>query len=375
MSRAVTPSRLLRRLDTEIARAGSLSEAASLRAERASVFARQGQIERARQEIALLRRQFDGRPQVALSAWIALADGLVDYYNDLSTAGRDKLQRAHALAAAGHLKPLRALAAGWLAHIAFVQRDWQRMVQYLGDALRDTGPKDHRAGARASIVAAYGYHFCNRIDRAQPWYGRAREHATAEGDEAAVSALMHNRAWYMGWEAAQSHFFGEGLGERGAQALLAADSIAHFDRGVGTASLSALVPMLRAHVLTMLGRHDEALVLFDEHFGAALEQGLARMQANFLADRAACHWALKNADAARTDALAAEASLDDSIETDDRAIAQARLAQVFADLGDPARQQRHRSAADADYAAHSTDQRRLAALLDDGLAELQPLQP
>jgi len=265
-----------------------------------------------------------------------------------------------------------ALASAWLAHIAYVQRDPQRMAQYLADALRTADPKDHRAGARAAIVAAYGYHFCNRLDRAQPWYARAREHAAAEGDEAAVSALMHNRAWYMSWEAAQAHFFGEGLGERGTQALLAADSVAHFDRGVGTASLSALVPMLRAQVLTMLGRHEEALALFEAHHEAALEQGLSRMQANFLGDRAACHWALKNADSARAHALAAEAALDECVETDDRAIAQARLAQVFADLGDAARQQQHRAAAEADYAAHASDQRRLAALLDDALAGLQP---
>jgi hypothetical protein len=372
MAAAVAPSRLLRRLDMAIAKAGSPSEAACLRAERASVLARQGQVERARVELGVLRQQFEDRPQVALSAWIALADGLADYYNDLSTAGRDKLMRAHALAAAADLRPLRTLAAAWLAHIAFVQRDAQRMARMLGEALRNASPKDHRARSRCSIVAAYGYHFCNRLDRAQPWYARAREHATVEGDEAALSALMHNRAWYMGWCASKAHFFGGGMGDLGVQALLAAESIEHFDRGVGTASLSALVPMLRAHMLTLLGRPADALPLFAAQFEAALAQGLARMQANFLADRAACHLALGHADAARADVVQAEAALDGTTDADDRAIAQARLAQVCEALSEPERARRHRQAADADHAAHRADQRRLADLLDDALEGLQP---
>jgi hypothetical protein len=369
---AVVPSRLLRRLDAAIAAAPSLSEAACLRAERASVLARQGQLDRARGELASLRRQFSDRPQVALSSWIALADGLIDYYNDLSTTGRDKLQRAYALARAAQLRALHALAAAYLAQFAFAQRDGQRMVLLLAEALREADAADHRTHARASIVAAYAYHHCGLADRAQHWYARAREHATAEGDEAAISALMHNRAWYAGWAAAKAHFFGDGMGDLGAQALLAAESIAHFDRGVGTASLDALVPMLRASLLTLLERHAEALPLFEAHFDAALVQGLSRMKANFLADRAACHLALGNEAAALADAAAARASLAETTDDDDRALAQARLALFYAAIGEPEQAQRLRTAAEADHAAHVAQQLRMAALLDEALAGLQP---
>ena len=42
-------------------------------------------------------------------------------------------------------------------------------------------------------------------------------------------------------------------------ALMGAESIGHYDAGVGTASLGSLVPMLRAQVLTAQGRWAEAL--------------------------------------------------------------------------------------------------------------------
>src|SRR2546426_568791 len=92
------PSRLLRRLDAAIAAATTPIDSACLRAERAGVLARQGQFERARRELVELHRRFDERPQAAVSAWIALAEALLDFYGDLDLmAVHDRMRRAHAL--------------------------------------------------------------------------------------------------------------------------------------------------------------------------------------------------------------------------------------------------------------------------------------
>ena len=119
-----------------------------------------------------------------------------------------------------------------------------------------------------------------------------------------------------------------------AQALIGAESIGHYDAGIGTASLGSLVPMLRAQVLTAQGRWAEALDLFAAHFDRALEEGLKRIAPCLLADRAWCEWHEGRADKARALAGAAEQALSEPIHTDDRAIALARLAQVREALGE-----------------------------------------
>ena len=92
--------------------------------------------------------------------------------------------------------------------------------------------------------------------RAQPWYEASRRHAIAEGDESHLSALMHNLAWL---RASQVRAGGRCSTRRRddkalAHALMGAESIGHYDAGIGTASLGSLVPMLRAQVLTAQGR-------------------------------------------------------------------------------------------------------------------------
>jgi hypothetical protein len=362
------PSRLLRRLDAAIAAATSPIDAACLRAERAGVLARQGQFDRARHEIVDLHRRFDERPQATVSAWLALAEALLDFYGDLDLAAtRDRMRRAHALANAARLASLRAQAAAWLAHMAFMQFDPQRLVLHLAEALRDAAADDHAARARACLVAAYSYHYGAGVAKAQPWYARAREHATADGDDATLSALMHNRAWYLGWQAREAVLFGDDPGASGAQALLAAESTGHFDAGIGSAGLEWLLPLLRAHMLTLLQRYAEALPLFDAHADAAQRQGWTRSHANILGDRAWCHWQLGHREAARTDTRAAEAALGEAGEIDERASSQARLAMLYEALGDDDSAARHRTAALADRQALRLQQARLTGLLDETL--------
>jgi len=363
------PSRLLQRLDAAVAAAASPLDAARLRAERAGVLARHGQFERARSELADLRRRNDPQPQAAVSAWIALAEALLAHYSDFDVSTvHDRMRRAHALAGAAQLTSLRAQAAAWLAHLYYyAQFDAQRLVLHLAEALRDAAANDHAARSRACLVAACSYHFAGCLARAQPWYARAREHATALGDDAALSALMHNRAAMLGWQAREAALLGNDAQASGAQELLGAESTGHFDAGIGSAGLDWWVPTLRAHLLTLLQRYSEALVLFDAHADAAFDQGLAGHRAGILSDRAWCHCRLGHDEAARADAQAAESALGEDAEPDDRASNQARLAMVFDALGDDERAARLRAAAQVEWQLHRAQQARLLALLDEAL--------
>ena len=373
-------SRLLTRLDAAIAAAANPIEAKCLRAERAGLLARQGQLETAKAAIDELNAQLAWQPSAPLRAWLALAEGLHGYYSALGRGAQTSIEQAYMLAQGlVALKRLHALAAAWLANMAFANDDMGRMASLVREAFDSALPEHHGARARAALVAGYAYHYAASGARAQPWYEASRRHAIAEGDETHLSALMHNQAWMRASQARLALLFDAG-GNEAAQsdavshALMGAESIGHYDAGVGTASLGSLVPMLRAQVLTAQGKWADALALFETHFDGALTDGLTRLAPCLLADRAWCEWHSGRVKKAQALVAAAEQALSQPCDTDDRAMAHARLAQVWSALGNADTAQRHRKAAQTDHLAHREQQQRIVALLDEALAGLDPAQ-
>ncbi len=369
-------SRLLATLEAAIKAAANPIEAQCLRAERAALLARQGHLERAMGVIDELNSQLTWQPHNNLvRGWVALAEGLHGYYSVIGIGGHEQLELAYKLAhdsgPAG--TRLRATTAAWLANLAFGDEDAARMVALIREALDSAAPEHRGARARATLVAGFAYHFGGQSARAQPWYEASRRHAIADGDEAHLSALMHNQAWMRAAQARMALLFGaEGDAQAVTQALMGAESIGHYDAGIGTASLGSLVPMLRAQVLTAQGRWAEALDLFAANFDSALNEGLKRIAACLLADRAWCEWHQGHADKARALAGAAEQALAEPIDTDDRALALARLAQVREALGESGVAAQHREESQRLYAQHRDQQQRTVALLDEALAGLDP---
>ena len=371
-------SRLMVKLDAAIAAARNPIESRCLRAERVALLARQGQLQAARSLLDELNTQLAWQPNTPLRAWLEWAEGLHDHYSSLGHGARSHIEQAYALAqSAATLQRLHALAAAWLAVMAFADDDMPRVAALLREAFDTALPEHHGARARAALVAGDVYHAAAGAVRAQPWYEAARRHAIADGDETQLSALMYNQAAVRASQARLALLFDAADGDAvhgGAvdHALMGAESIGHYDAGIGTASLGSLVPMLRAQVLAAQGQWTDAVALFDAHFDAALADGLARMAACLLADRAWCEWHLGKTRKAEALAAAAEQALLEPCDTDDRAMANARLAQVYAALGNPGAAQRHRDASLALYAEHCEQQQRIVALLEQALAGLDP---
>jgi tetratricopeptide (TPR) repeat protein len=369
------PSRAMSQLVMAIAAERDELRQACLRAERAGLQARCGHLDEARAELAQLEARRHATP--ALGAWICIAEGLIDHFSHLGPAARDRMMRAHALSSAARMRPLIALSAAWLAHMDYVQHDVVAMARHVAEALQEAAADHHAARARACIVVAQGYHFGGRLDLAQPWYARTRTHATAMGDQATLSALMHNRAWLSGHQARMASLFEPGAvtgdTDRVRQALLSAESTGYFDQHADTASLGSLVPVLRAQLLTVQGRHEQALTLYDVHLTTAMQQGLERMKAVCLGDIAWCKLHLNRPAEALIDAQAAHASIDPSCDVDDRADAHGRLAQVYAALGHDDIARQHAADAAAALQVHTAQQARIVKLLDEALAKVPGL--
>ena len=364
-------SRLLNNLDTAIAAASQPVQADCLRAERAGLLARQGQISEARAALAALQTQYARQPNVSVSAWLSLAEGHVSYFSDLNRAARDKISRAYALGTAARDTRLRALSMAWLAHMDYVEHDLEAMARHIGECFELAEPEHHAAQARACLVVAMAYHFGGRFDAAQPWYAKTRQHANAEGDEAMLGAVMHNMSSLMADESRQILLRGVEDDTVTRRAMLSLESIRNFNALVGSESLNALVPLACASVYSLQGRNAEAVALYEAHFSDGLLQGLDRQRASLGADLAWCRLQLGQTEQALKDALAAAVAVPHDRDVDDRAAAHSRLAQVFAELGQADVAARHKAQAAIDWHTHERDQALTVSLMDKALAKLR----
>jgi len=368
-------SRLLARLDAAIARSRDPVQVACLRAERAGFLARHGQVGLARTQLQELQRQFSREPHAAVSGWLALAEGQVEHYTHLGGQSHDRFNRAYALSRAAQLRPLQALAAAWLGHSEYVRNRRDAMARLSAEALTLAEPQHHGARWRAALTVASAYHLAGCNEQAEAWYIAARTHAMADGDDAAISALLWNQAALRFLQARWAEVFG---GEPPPSLVASTDASTGFDRVMGVQSLDWLGPMLRAQLATMEGRWGEGLALIDEHFPRSGDDWRDRMAPSVLADRAWCLWHLgRHAEAGEDLRQAGEAVQQQlqgrqSFEVDDRALAQARMAEVAQALGEGAAAAQWRAGAERDAQQHHDEQQRLRALLDAALQGLNP---
>ena len=363
-------SRLLSALDARVAECRDPLEHICLRAERAALLARQGHLEEARTELAAINARYDKRPNALVSAWTNFAEGLVIYFSSLDGAARDKLKRSLALSEAVGADLIQPLSAAWLAQMDFASLDFEPMMKHIGTSLRHAGPEHHSARSRACLVTAGAYHWAERVDLALPWYERARRHATAEGDQPTISALMHNMAWLRTAEARRQSVEGILNVSEARQALLVADSTSHFDAFIGMTALGSLVPILRAQVLVVQERYADALELLEANAEQSEKEGLERMACVMFADAAWCRLNIGDERGACRDARVALSRIAVGTHIDDRAMTHSRLAAIYAAIDKPEEARDHASQASADWQLVTQRQEQLVAAMTTALTGL-----
>ncbi|MEO5688885.1 MAG: hypothetical protein ABIR54_16130 [Burkholderiaceae bacterium] len=356
-------TRLLERLDSQIAQAEEVFERECLKSRRAAVLARHGQFAEARFALAGLRSQSQRLRNPVLSAWVAFVDGLIEHCESLAPTARGKFKRAYDLASAAGDPELHALCAAWLAMADFNASDVEATVAHTQEALRIAPADSHAARARAALVVASAWRVAGNDDRAIPWYKVARQHAATEGDVSLVSVLLHNMAAFQAGRISLEGAFERADLADAQRVLLEAESTGNYDAGVGNAQLLAEVPLLRAQLMTVLGQYDAAIALFDAQLPRARSEGQVHREARFLADAVFAEVKLGRLDEAVKRLRAINAVLPLMTEHDDVAATHARLAVVTRALGRVEQADAHETQAAAALELHRAEQRRWAAAL------------
>ena len=355
-------SRLLQRLDRDIAAAGSPWHSACLRAQRAILLARHGQLAVAREQLTELHQLAFQHPHPEIGPWLQLAEGLMNFYSEYTSGAQDKVQRAQSAARKAGLREVEALSSAWLVHLAYERHDLDAVILNARLCREVAAPTDHAALGRLSIALGLVHLFVEQQNAAQAWYAQARRHAMTEGDEASLSALMYNMAEMRTAQA--RHRVLASLGSAPVpELLLGADSVKNYDDAIGIAAKAELTPLLRAQVLSLRGEFEAACQLYDQYLPQAMSMGMERLGSNLLADLAWCRVKVGQREQALQQAGQAELELDPGCDVDDRAATHSRLAQVYEALGDAAQAQRHAQHASREWAAFAEEKRRWAAAL------------
>jgi hypothetical protein len=351
-------TRLLERLDAEIAREAEPFARECLKARRAAALARQGLFQEARFALAGLRSQSHRLRKPLLAAWVALVEGQIEHCESLSDVARERFAQALQLGQEAGDAAMQSEAAAWLSVSDFNANDPDAMARHAAEALRLATPDSHVALARASLVIADALRFAGDDDSAQPWYAKVREHAMAEGDVTLVSMLLHNVAAFRAGRIALDDALGRADPADAQRVLMEAESTGNYDAGVGHGQLVTMVPLLRAQMLVVLQRHDEAIATIDAQLPRAREEGQTRREALFLADAAYCEVRLNRLDEALRRLRQLQPLLSRVPEPDDQAAMHARLAVVARALGRDEAADQHAAASKAALARYEAEQRR-----------------
>lgn len=363
-------SRLLSRVEADLdaaQRAGQQLLAHQLRAEHAMLLIRQGDLDGARADLTALHQAAFASPHPQLGAWLHLAEGLMAYYTDFGPTALERLQRALSLGKAADSRTVQAQAHGFLAMQAFNDTDYPRMGEHLGAGLQVAEPEDGVALARLDLVGGFALHHGGEPEAAAAWYAKARGHGSRSGDDALLSALIHNGAQMRVAAVRRAEIQGHSALVAGL--LPGVDSVHNFDAAMGMSALEVLTPLLRAQVLVVQGDFAGALDLFQTHLPTAMARGLERMGSSLLADTAWCRARLGERDAALAQARESELELDASTHADDRGATHGRLAQIYALCGLTDDAARQASLADKAWTAFVAEQQAIR----DALRGLSPV--
>lgn len=328
--------RWLQRLDAAVAQAETPLARECAKADRAVRLARMGRLDDARFALTGLRTQQQRLRAPLLEARIALLTGMIAHFTTLSPQAKTHFIAAQHLAEEAGDGPLATLAAAWSAQCLLNEADLPALTAQLRYVLGRITAHEHSAWARLGLTLCVALENAGDLATSQRWGMLARQHASQDDDSSMMSAVLYNTSSLRASRIAMADAWGEADLDEARSALLEMESAGHYDFGAGSSGLGALVPMNRALLLSVLGRCDDAVPLFEQNMDGIRTQGHSDIAGKYMAEWAWCEARLGHTDRARRMALRAEQELKGCDNPDDPhtcAATFARLAQLMAHCG------------------------------------------
>lgn len=312
-------SRLLARLENELKSESPLLQAQALAA-KSSYLARIGQFDAAAKLISLLRVHFGDGRSGHVSSLIMIAEALLLHYRDLSPAALDRVMRAQALGLAMKDRRVAALSSAWKAYLEFELSRFESMGKSLRLALDNAEENSHDVLSRVSIVLNNGFLFGGDRRSAQKWFMRGHEHALQDGDQAAIEALLYNRAAFGIARLRVQACFGELEKDDVSLARTEISSAKNLQELILISALTSFVHLCDVRLMIIEERHEAAVDKL-----RALRDAATSSQYNFVAtfinvEIAYCLMRLGRIDDALASYHVVEWSAFDRLDVDDKLV-------------------------------------------------------
>ncbi len=291
----------------------------------ASHFAGHGKTDEALTAISVVRGQFGNNLHFDIASWLMLAEGVLHFFKAEFPQSYDRIRRAYGLAIALRNNSAFPSCAAWMAHVEFNAGKHDDMAKHVEEALTTAKPTDHQAIARASLVLATAYHIAGEFGLSRPWYERARLNAAAEGDDATVSATLHNMASIRAANIRLEDTFGGDPVKETQRVTLEASSSYTYDRVIGHRGMNFLTTMLNGLISTIDKRYEDGLKYFEAIDLTATHK---RYHPLILIDRAWCLSQTGQTEASWNIAQNLSATLSIIEDDDDLAYINSRLRQI-----------------------------------------------
>lgn len=354
-------SMLLAAIKADLANAASSDQVAIARTRLAIYFARRGDFDSARLEVANLRALGERFHRAECTVRANLAEGMLAFCEGQHQFALDKLRRARALAEAASLAQLICWSRALLAHVEWNLGDTTTIAGHAKYVLDSASVDDHWVLAKIASTVGVVLHTCDRFDLARPWYEFARRHAVAEGDDMTLDALMHNVASMRLNNLRLDEIKGirDGVEIRRFQQEL--ESSLNYDLLKSPASFRWAIELLRAQNSLLAGNVQVARSAYERWLAFYSADAPSRLQCVARADYAFCLAAVHESAGASEQVQLALGPHPADIAQDELALINFRVSQVAELEGDSDVSSRSRAAATAFLQRHIAEQLTCAA--------------
>lgn len=323
-------SRLLRNIDSVLSTTSTTPDRSRLFCRKAIHFARLNRIEQAKATIADVRSTLNNVLDPISGTWILLSESVVGFFNHDLTYALDRVRRAEGIARAAKLKGDLAAACAWRSHLELRVENYQQTANLIIESLQLVESDDHFVHCRIALVAGEFFNIADMPVNAKRWMNVARSHATAEGDESSITAVLANHCQSRIGHAMLAHAFKSPLPNDYIQAIKEYESSFNFDSALSGAGIPEVSEGIRGHIHTINGDFEKAILTLE---GAIQRESFAREICAHLADLTFCYLKTERLDLAADRAEAVLKLIESSIDDDTRAFIFARLSDYFYGIG------------------------------------------
>ncbi len=255
---------LLRRLEASLGSNVASEERGRILAKKIIYLARIGDFAEAREITSILRSEFTGTKSGLVTPWVMLAEGLLQRFEELSPGALDRVIRSQLLADAVKDETLSAFAHAWRAQLEFERSNFDEMARSISAAMALAHESNLAAWTRIGICLCEVYACIGCETESKLWFGRARESALKEGDQASLEAVFHGRvAFRLSYVRAKSCI--EELDRVAVRQLRGElDSARNLQGLLGLRALTDLVNLCDARLYLLEGNFAAALKRFRE---------------------------------------------------------------------------------------------------------------